>query len=82
MNAKLLNFLKKYFHKCGDRCPRIEIDKFIVENFNPNEREDVEKLINKLNDNKYFQMSEDNQYFVCTGYGAEMLKRNKLEVEE
>ena len=82
MNAKLLNFLKKYFHKCGDCCPKIEIDKFIVENFNPNEREDVEKLINKLIDNKYFQMSEDNRYLECTGYGEEMLKRNKLEVEE
>lgn len=82
MNTKILNFLKGYFHKQGDCCPIIEIHKFIFNNFNPNERKDVEKIVNKLIDNKYIQMSKDKRYLVCTGYGAEMLKRNGLEVEE
>lgn len=71
MNTKILDFLKGYFHKQGDCCPIIEIDKFIVCNFIGKVRRKAQIFVNKLIENKYIKMSEDGQYLEYIGYVEE-----------
>ena len=83
MKYKFLTFMKKWFHKQGDCCPKEQWDIFIINGFSSDEQENAILLTNRLIEDKYIELIEkDNgKYFAVSGYGAEMIKRNSLEVE-
>lgn len=83
MKYKFLTFMKKWFHKQGDCCPKEQWDIFIINDFAIEEQENAILLTNRLIEDKYIELIEkDNgKYFAVSGIGAEMINRDLLEVE-
>ena len=83
MKYKFLTFMKKWFHKQGDCCPKEQWDIFIINEFAIEEQENAILLTNRLLEDKYIELIEkDNgKYFAVSGFGVEMINRDLLEVE-
>lgn len=83
MKYKFLAFMKKWFHKQGDCFPKEQWDIFIINSFSSDEQENAILLTNRLIEDKYIELIEKDKgkYFAVSGYGAEMIKLDSLEVE-
>lgn len=82
MKDRFLKFMKQRFQEQGDCCPVYDWSKFIANEF-PREEWDLAKAFtDKLIENKYIGLIEKRnvEYFAISGYGAEMIKRNIIEV--
>ncbi len=77
MERKILLFIKKWFINQGDCCPKKELDRFIINNFNEAVRDEAIMFVNQLINEKWMQLIIKNgrEVLAVSGYGAEMLKK-------
>lgn len=83
MKQKFLSFMKLWFHEQGDCCPIYDWNKFIVNEFLKEERDLVASFTQKLIEARYINLIQksNGEYVAVTGYGAEKIKRNIIEVD-
>ena len=83
MKYTFLRFMKQRFREQGDCCPMFEWKKFIANDFSHEEWDLAIAFTEKLIAAKYIDIIEKNneEYIAISGYGAEMIKRNKIEVD-
>jgi hypothetical protein len=77
MENKIPLFLKKWFKKQGDYCPKDQLDIFIVNNFNGDMQDEAIAFVDQLINKKWMrQITKDKKEFLAvTGYGIGMLKK-------
>ena len=82
MKNRFLKFMKQRFQEQGDCCPVYDWNKFIANEFSREERDLAIAFTAKLIENKYIGLIDkrDIACYAISGYGAEMIKRNKIEV--
>lgn len=83
MEGKFLKFMKQRFREPGAHCPMHDWKVFIANEFSREVRDLAIAFTQKLIESKYIEVAKkgNEEYIVISGYGAEMLKRNKLEVD-
>ena len=75
--------MKKRFYEQGDHCPIYDWNKFIANEFSREEIDLAKTFTEKLLENKYIELikKDNGEYFAISGYGIEMIRHNKIDMD-